>query len=173
MNWQALGAIGQVVGAVAVVVSLAYLAVQVRQSTAAMSAQAAHDALAAVREFNQSFMTNPAMARIFSLGADDPSSLNETELQQFPHLVFNFFKTAEALHAQFVRGTLDADTWRAWEQVFMTFGKTPGFSAFWTIRKGFFTPAFRSLYESWPENPQMPTSELASRLSAGIGEGTD
>ncbi len=172
MNWPAVGAIGQVVGAFAVVVSLAYLAVQVRQSTAAMSAQAAHDALAAVREFNQHFMTNPTMARIFSYGADDPSSLNETERQQFPHLVFNFFKTAEALHAQFLRGTLDADTWRAWERVFMTFGKSPGFSAVWTVRKGFFTPAFRSLYDSWPENPGMLTSELASRLSAGVGGGT-
>lgn len=171
MSWEAVGAIGQVVGAFAVVVSLAYLAAQVKQSTAAMSAQAAHDALSAVREFNQSFMTNPTMARIFSYGADDPSSLSESELQQFPHLVFNFFKTAEALHAQFMRGTLDADTWHAWEQVFMTFGKTPGFSAFWTIRKGFFTPAFRSLYDSWPDHPGMPTSELASRLSAGMDGG--
>ena len=33
LNWEALGAIGELVGAVAVVASLAYLAVQIRQST--------------------------------------------------------------------------------------------------------------------------------------------
>ena len=33
MNWEALGAIGEIVGAVAVVVTLGYLAVQIRQNT--------------------------------------------------------------------------------------------------------------------------------------------
>jgi len=33
MNWEALGAIGEIVGAVAVVVTLVYLAVQIRQNT--------------------------------------------------------------------------------------------------------------------------------------------
>ena len=32
MNWDALGAIGEVVGAIAVVATLAYLAVQIRQN---------------------------------------------------------------------------------------------------------------------------------------------
>ena len=33
MNWEALGAIGEIVGAVAVVVTLGYLAVQIRKNT--------------------------------------------------------------------------------------------------------------------------------------------
>jgi hypothetical protein len=33
MNWEALGAIGETVGAVAVVVTLGYLAVQIRRNT--------------------------------------------------------------------------------------------------------------------------------------------
>jgi len=32
MNWEALGAIGEIVGAVAVVLTLGYLALQIRQS---------------------------------------------------------------------------------------------------------------------------------------------
>ncbi len=50
MNWEAAGALGEIVGAFAVVISLVYLAIQVRQNTTAIAAQAAHDALAAVRE---------------------------------------------------------------------------------------------------------------------------
>jgi len=33
MNWEAIGAIGEIVGAVAVVVTIGYLAVQIRQNT--------------------------------------------------------------------------------------------------------------------------------------------
>jgi hypothetical protein len=33
MNWDAIGAIGEVVGALGVVVTLAYLAIQIRQNT--------------------------------------------------------------------------------------------------------------------------------------------
>ena len=40
MNWEALGAIGETLGAVAVLITLGYLAVQVRQSTQAMKASA-------------------------------------------------------------------------------------------------------------------------------------
>ena len=33
MNWDAIGAVGEIIGALAVVVTLAYLAVQIRAST--------------------------------------------------------------------------------------------------------------------------------------------
>ncbi len=40
MNWEAIGAIGEIVGAVAVVITLLYLASQTRQNTKATHAQA-------------------------------------------------------------------------------------------------------------------------------------
>ena len=33
MNWEAIGAVGEIVGAIAVIATLAYLAIQVRQNT--------------------------------------------------------------------------------------------------------------------------------------------
>ena len=36
MNWEAIGAVGEVLGAGAVMITLGYLAVQIRQSTQAM-----------------------------------------------------------------------------------------------------------------------------------------
>jgi len=34
MNWEAIGAVGEILGAVAVLITLVYLAIQIRQSTA-------------------------------------------------------------------------------------------------------------------------------------------
>ena len=39
MNWDAVGAIGEIVGAIAVLATLAYLAIQIRQSTEAQRVQ--------------------------------------------------------------------------------------------------------------------------------------
>ncbi len=167
MNWGAAGAIGEIVGALAVVISLVYLAIQVRQNTAAIATQAARDALAAVREFNQHLMVNPPMARIWRIGQEDPSTLSESELDQFVHIVFTFLKTAEAVHAQSIKGTLDAETWRAWERAFMTWAKSPGFAAYWSVRKGLFTPAFQALCDSWPKSPEMSTGKVMAEMSGG------
>ena len=43
MNWEAIGVIAEVVGAVAVIVSLVYLAIQVSSNTRALRATASFD----------------------------------------------------------------------------------------------------------------------------------
>ena len=45
MNWNAIAAVGELAGAVAVVVSLLYLARQISQNTRAMRRTASHDAV--------------------------------------------------------------------------------------------------------------------------------
>jgi hypothetical protein len=44
MNWDAIGAIGEIVGALAVVISIAYLAIQIRSNTRATKASAGFEA---------------------------------------------------------------------------------------------------------------------------------
>jgi len=44
MNWDAIGAIGETIGAIAVVVSILYLAIQIRSNTRATKASASFDA---------------------------------------------------------------------------------------------------------------------------------
>ena len=42
MNWEALGAIGETLGALGVIVTLVYLAIQIRGNTRIVSAQSRH-----------------------------------------------------------------------------------------------------------------------------------
>ena len=51
MNWEALGAIGELTGAFAVVVSLIYVGVQVRHSAGAVRSAAANDASVAMQNW--------------------------------------------------------------------------------------------------------------------------
>jgi len=149
IDWVAVEAVGQIVGAVAVVISLLYLGAEIRQNALATRAHTAHDAVAALRDFNEACVADPKVERIFRLGAEGLSCLSQEERGQFAHLAFNFFKTAEDLHFQFVRGTLDKTVWEGWRNVLAAYGTSPGFREYWSQRPVFFTLAFQREYASW------------------------
>ena len=65
MNWEAVGAIGQVLGSVAVFVTLAYLATQVRQARRQMQRAATDNRAATVRQLTLTQLTNERLMGIF------------------------------------------------------------------------------------------------------------
>ncbi|HEY3215325.1 MAG TPA: hypothetical protein VGK93_02410 [Candidatus Eisenbacteria bacterium] len=162
MNWETIATISQACGSLAVVVSLVYMAVQVRQGTRAIRAESARAAVAAMRDFNKAMIQDPVVARIFRLGAEDLSKLSDDERAQFGHLLFSFFKTAEELHYQFCRGALAADIWRTWQTVLAVYATSPGFREYWSRRSILFTPAFRAECESW-KDPGLDRSDHFAR----------
>jgi hypothetical protein len=164
--WNAVGAIGQIVGALAVVVSLVYLAIQIRQSTRVMMAESARAAVAAVRDFNKSMIEDPSVAKIFRMGAENLSNLTIDERAQFAHVALNFFKTAEDLHYQYVRGTLDNDVWESWRTIVAVYATSPGFREYWSSRSAFFTPAFRAECESWRPPSVVRVDRFAREVSS-------
>lgn len=52
MNWEAIGAVGEIIGAMAVVLSLIYLAIQVRQNSNMARAESRLRVVASYREFS-------------------------------------------------------------------------------------------------------------------------
>lgn len=70
MNWQAIGAIGELAGAVGVIATLGYLAFQVRQNTRQLTqnelsgrASAANTSAIAFREMRRSVYESPEVLR--------------------------------------------------------------------------------------------------------------
>ena len=161
MNWDTFSAISQIIGAIGVVISLAYLAIQVRDNTRVMMAQSAREAVAAMREFNQSMIDDAEIARIFRIGAENLANLNEDERGRFGHILFNFFKTAEELHYQYLQGTLDPEVWKSWKGIVSLYSTSPGFSEYWSMRRMFFTPAFCAEHDSWTDSGVDRTDQFA------------
>jgi hypothetical protein len=65
MNWDAVGAIGQILGSVAVFVTLGYLATQVRQAKRQMQRAATDNRAATVRQLTLTQLTNERLMGIF------------------------------------------------------------------------------------------------------------
>jgi len=62
VNLQDLGAVGELVGAVAVLVTVIYLAIQIRQNTEMMRHTATQSATAMAREITALVMNTPGLA---------------------------------------------------------------------------------------------------------------
>ena len=69
MNWDAISAISQLVGSLAVVLSVLYLAVQVHQSTRVAKLAMQDAAAAALRDVTKPLMENAELERIWRVGS--------------------------------------------------------------------------------------------------------
>ena len=71
MNWEAIGAVGEIVGALAVFLTLFYLASQIRQSNRATQANIESQPGVWWSESNQQMVHSPEMIEVIEKGLND------------------------------------------------------------------------------------------------------
>ena len=79
MTIQALGSIGEFVGSVLLLVSVIYLAIQVRQNSRTIANTAFLDVVREGNRLEETYLEDPERALIMKRGAEDLSSLSERE----------------------------------------------------------------------------------------------
>jgi len=131
MDIMELGAIGELVGGVAVLLTLVYLALQVRQSTN----QARHDAIvSAAKHFpNQLCVLTESEenADLLRAGLQDFNSLPPNQAARFNSLLLGLFTAFASVLDVHNAGLVPVDEFEATEGNFVRFLKTPGGQAWW------------------------------------------
>lgn len=148
MNWAAIGAIGEIIGAAAVVLSLAYLAVQVRQNTRSVRAASFHGITDSFNHLNGLLASDASLAQVFRRGLQDLSSLDPDERIRFDFLVLGAFRIFETLFYQSRQGTGEQVLWRAEEGTMRALLSNPGLRDWWNSNPLSFTPQFRTLVDT-------------------------
>lgn len=147
MNWEAVAAVSEIVGAIAVVVSLLYVAKQIR-------AQNRESRIASVHELNESFRNaitsfqNPDLADVFVRGKNDFQSLPETERLQFISMIQGIMRVWEDAYHQHQEGRLNDRVWNAMVVQFSGYLSLPGVIGVWSIRKMAYSEDFRAFVDS-------------------------
>ena len=114
MNIMELGAIGELVGGVAVIASLIYLAVQIRQNTRATYASSYQAFTDSVNDTNRLIAADPELARMhFELGTKAYEEFTDVERTRWMHVMFSFLRSLEALYYRRSQGAAAAQAWRA------------------------------------------------------------
>ena len=143
MNWDAIGAIGEIAGAIAVFLTLLYLATQLKQNSASTRASTYSSTTDGWHSYLQS-QTVEDLELMIKLAADH-ESLTNPEFYRGYYLCRALFRRMEHDYYQFRAGTFDSDTWEAYAASFQqdTFNN-PGVRAMWKLQCGFVDPAFRN-----------------------------
>jgi len=97
MNWEAIGAIGEIFGALAVVATLMYLASQIRQDARATTGETMGSWLADYNNMLLEISRDPEVAKIFRQGLTDFEQLNDNDQMRF-----HTWMVAHLLNAQTV-----------------------------------------------------------------------
>ena len=148
MNWEAAGAIGEIVGAIAVVATLMYLARQMSQNSSALrstTAQSANEM--AISVYNPIAANQDGLADILLRGLQDPKSLSVLEMARFTaHWQASFF-TCQNWFYQNKKGDFDDGIFLGFSRLFTEVLRTPGLQDYWSHRKQFFSNEFRDYLE--------------------------
>ena len=148
MNWEAINAIAQAIGAFGVVASLWYLGVQVHRSTRVAKIAAQDSAATALRDVTKPYMENAELARIWQVGLENFKSLSAEDQSRFFHASYQFLKAFETIHTHYVYGLLDLELWQGWRELLRHYIASPGMSHYWKMRHDLFSKRFQEFVKT-------------------------
>ena len=158
---ESLANLGEIIGAIAVVVSLIYLAVQVRQNTRAQQTENFSRALDRVAAMQATLSQDPDMSVIFSKGVSDPSELTSKERMQFTWAMYELFGAFEFMFLASKEDSIPEEIWQRWSSAVAWWLTFPGVQTWWKVRPIPFADSFTSYVESILENN--PTNAESTR----------
>jgi hypothetical protein len=170
MNWDAITAIAELIGAAAVVLSLIYLAIQVRTGARALQTTMRDSSFHALTEYNLYLISDPDLPWEFHEGCRDNDALNEKQKARFVHTAYAFFKLFENLYLHYLDGSVRADAWEYNCKILVAYAAQPGAQSYIRARLPIFEPRFRQYLEALGPPEVIPG---AAALSASVPAGSD
>ena len=120
MNWEAIGAIGELLGAAGVIATLGYLAFQIRQNTQQLAqnerssiAAAVYSSATALRENRRTVFESSELTEIWLKGMSHPSELDEKDSYRFRLAMQNSVDAFWDIHSQTILTGFSPESWEA------------------------------------------------------------
>jgi hypothetical protein len=148
MNWEAVGALGEIVGAIAVVGTLAYLAIQIRQNTSMMKAQTRDSLTTKQMMIAEWSFSNPHIAELVQKGNRDEVEPNTPEHFMLTLYWNGSFREWENSYYQYESGLYEEADFRArvrrWEKTMKIFTVRK----LWQVNNDTYSPRFRAAVDA-------------------------
>jgi hypothetical protein len=173
LNWEAIGAIGEVVGAIGVIATLGYLAVQIRQNTASVRAATLQHMSEASASLHDLLACNPELGRIFFAGARDLEALAPEERLRFGFTMMAFVRRVENIQRQSSQNRVSPEEWAGLRASSVAVMSQPGSRSWWAENSDRFNPGFVQWLEGevGERAVQGPVAGADRRAEHGSGGG--
>jgi hypothetical protein len=142
MSLEQLGLIANIVGAIAIVITLVYLAIQIKDNARSSRSAAVTDATTAMQAFYQELGSNPATSKLFLDAVTNPDALSKQDQFQFVMLMHSCFLGFQRSFFLAREGTLDVALRDSIGTAMQAVNRSPGMHLYWRQRKAYFQPEF-------------------------------
>ena len=149
MDLQDLGALGELVGAVATIGTLLYLAMQIRANNRLGSAEARRTAFISEVSDYGSIVSNQEVADIFNRGLQGMAGLDESERTRFSFLLAPFLGHTQLEYKEVADGLRSRVDYERNFAARMRFLLTPGGKEFWEMQRTTYDPGFSAEVDAW------------------------
>jgi hypothetical protein len=142
VNWEAISAVGQLVGALAVVISLIYLASEVRRSARETRIASTRSLAETFTRWAQQLTEHPHLSELYYRGIHDFESLEGADLVRFSALMLQLFRLYEEAYYGQSEGRVHAHLWSGFERGMRDINGYLGVQAWWRSRLQWFSEEF-------------------------------
>ena len=163
MNWSDIGSIGEAIGAIGVIGSLIYLALQVRANSKSLIKSTRESTFNSLKEWNFYVMSDPDLAWIFQQGSRDFNSLSQKERARYVHVMFSFYKTFENIFLYYKEKSISEEVWRYNSTIFFAYIAQPGAKQYYNLRKPIFDPRFCKIVDEMTDS-EVPAGHLVEEM---------
>lgn len=139
-----LGNAGDFIGGIAVVVTLLYLAYQVRQNTKSTHSASYQAIVSNMSAFSRELAFVGERSEIFRKGMMQPEELTISERTRFYLLMTSYFRSFENIHFQYQSKAIPDDVWEGWAYRIASSLKTPGCLIWWQQDQNVYSGRFRT-----------------------------
>jgi hypothetical protein len=141
MNWEAIGAIAELAGAIGVVATLGYLAVQIRLSSEQAKSATELEATGHLAQISRRIAADSNLKRIYEEISANEALSPEDEIE-WAWLLSEFFHLGQGVFFQYQRGVLSAEVWSVYERALIGFLEPEAGRRWWGDRIAPFSDSF-------------------------------
>jgi len=156
-DWASLA---EIIGNVAIILSLVFVGLQISDSTKEMRANTAYNSTFALQSWYNEVGTNEQASKVFRIGISAPSSLSEDEAFEFLMSLHSIMLAYQSIYFVGVEGTLDAALYKAMSSALEGAVTASGFAWYWQQRENYFTEEFRGFVNQMIADKPEGTAEI-------------
>lgn len=150
MTWDAIGAIGETLGAIGVIVSLIYLALQIRRSDQTARTQSMQALWDGCRDrLLGPASVNPQLNDVIAKGLSNFVVLTDSDKRQFFWFFFEQCFQAQQAMDLHDRSLIPSDHYDAWMRYVATLMQTPGGKQAWPYIENTLAPSTQEKLRNW------------------------
>ncbi len=156
MNWEAIGAIGEMLAATATVAMLVYLSIQVKHAKEATQSSSEIEAAGILAQLTENISQNREMMRVWDLALQGSDALSDEDKLQYLWSISAYGNAAEGVFHQFKKGMISKETWAVWERGFTMHIGTEIGMAWWKSEAAPYSQSFRHHMTEIVESQRKP-----------------